>query len=405
MEKKNDKAGNSFFAFIASILFFLFLDPYFMWKLQKTTPLYTFLGLILFFVSFLNADIKSKSRGGLFALYSLLLTISIFYDGLNLFGISAILCLLFIPFLKEQFAKKTYDYFLTIYSIVIGISGIVWILSLLDVVSPIGIISPLNDLKVYKYNVYPLLVRPDTFYLLERFCGPFDEPGVIGTISAIILTIGGFNLRDKRLMIVFIVGILSMSMFYYAIVAVYYIVYTLTISNDKKFGFLLIASLAALVVFSMSNELLSETLWSRFMWDEDAGSFAGDNRAQEHTLKLLQSASGSVLFFGMGKTDQLLKATSGEASIFVAILQYGLVFVLVYFYLFASYAWKYKKKGIAYLLFLFVFAACLYQRPFLFYPEYLFLYSLMAMNCGELSENKKQISRRGLLIKNLVHKV
>lgn len=385
-----NSGGKTIYSIIAAILIFLFIKPYFLWNLHNTTSLFFFLGVFLFLVFFPNVDIKSKKREGLFILFAILLLLYSFYNNLNVFGFICNLCYIIIPFSKKQFAINTYNYFLTIYSIIIGVSSIVWILSLIGVVHPIGVISPLNELKGFNYSVYPMLVQANVLVDLHRFSGPFDEPGVIGTISTLVLTIGKFNVRDKRLMIVFITGFLTMSFFYTFSVLVYYIVYIFTISKDKKLGFFLLFILSLLVEASLNNELLYDRLWSRFIWDTDSGSFAGDNRLTDNSRILLEKIAGtSAFYFGIGKTDAFIKATEGEFSLFNTIIQYGVIYVLFYIYFFAAYGWKYKINFIVYSLFFFVLLACLYQRPALFQPEYLFLFSLMAMSCGNLLENEE----------------
>lgn len=388
--------GKSYSALITAVLLFLFLDPYFTWTLQRTTNLYFFLELLLLLLFYLNSDIKSKGRGTLFAIFAILIILSALNSGLNVFGMMGIVCFMFVPFAKEQFARRTFDYFLTIYAVVVGISAIVWMFSLSGIVPSTGVIEPLNQLKSYNYTTYPLLVKYNYVldqFRMERFCGPFDEPGVIGTICALLLTVGKFNFKDKRLLIVFVTGFLSMSFFYFIIVAAYYIIYTFTVSNNKKTGYFLIIMLTSLVVISMENTLLYETIWSRFTWNEETGFLSGDNRFTENSLDVLQSISGtSTLLWGTGVNKKLLEAMGGEASIFFAIVQYGLIFVLFYIYVFAAYGWKYKKNSITYFLYLLVFMASIYQRPFLFQPEFLFLFSLMAMSCGDLMVEKKHVS-------------
>lgn len=383
-------------ALIAAILIFLFVCPYFMWNLHNTTPLYSLLSIILLLVFSMNSDVKTKKRGELFVFFSFLLILSTLYNDLNLFGMIATLCCLFVPFAKKDFAKQSFDYFLTIYSVIIGMSSVIWILHLIGIVQPMDIINPLNQLKDYNYYVYPLLVSPIRYLDFERFCGPFDEPGVIGTISALILTIGKFNLKDKRLLIVFITGFFTMSFFYYVIVAFYYSIYNFTVSKNKKLGVFILLLLASLVFISLSNELLNERLWSRFLWDDERESFVGNNRFSDSTRRLLNSISETTFLFGMGKTTEFLNATKGLASLFNVVALYGLLFVSFYIYIFAKYGWIYKKNIVTYFLFLFVFIACIYQRPFLFQPEYLFLFSLMAMSCGDLLENKKALELRRL---------
>lgn len=387
--KSNYKKKTKIQAFIAAILIFLFLDPYFMWNLHNHTPLYAILGIPILLLFYSNSDIRSKGRQGIFVLFSIVLIFSALNNDLNVLGFIALLCVLFVPFAREDFARVSFDYFITIYAIVIGVSSVVWILSFLDVIGPSGIISPLNELKDHKYYVYPLVVRPDMIVPIERFCGPFDEPGVSGTISAIILIIGKFKLKDLRLLVIFLAGILTLSLFYVVICSVYYFIYTFAVSKNKVAGVMLLLLLAIVVITTLSNELLYDRLWSRFLWDADSGSFAGDNRYTEGAKILMNKYMGTLGFlFGIGKTDELLRASEGEFSLLFTILQYGLLFVLAYILVFALYGWKYRNNMIAYLLFLLVFMGSIYQRPDLFQPEYLFLYSMMAMSCGDLNEKK-----------------
>ena len=81
----------------------------------------------------------------------------------------------------------------------------VWLLLFFGIPVPGKIIAPLNAVKTYNYIAYPFLVIPnylgaglDVYFQSLRFCGPFDEPGVVGTIAGLMLYIDNFNLKDKR---------------------------------------------------------------------------------------------------------------------------------------------------------------------------------------------------------------
>ena len=89
----------------------------------------------------------------------------------------------------------------------------------------------------------------------------------------------------------------------------------------------------------------------------------------------------SEFYFGSNNYEVYAEMVSGSSSFISIIVRYGLVFSLLYVYLFASYGWKYKRNIITYTLFLFVFLGTIYQRPFIFDPSYLFLFSMMAISC------------------------
>ena len=101
-----------------------------------------------------------------------------------------------VPFGSKRFMVNVFDRYKTLYSIIIGISILVWLLLFFGIPVPGKIIAPLNAVKTYNYIAYPFLVIPnylgaglDVYFQSLRFCGPFDEPGVVGTIAGLMLYI------------------------------------------------------------------------------------------------------------------------------------------------------------------------------------------------------------------------
>lgn len=369
---------------LAAILIYLFCNPYFIWGAWHTGSVKILFTGILSALFLFNLDVKEKGRGFLFILLLFLLAFTSYMRGNNFVGLMASVMTCVLPFSKEKFAKTTLDYFVTIFSVIIGISAVMYILALLKVAPVIGTMDPLNGLKNYNYTLYPLLaVGNDHRSTYIRFCGPFDEPGVVGTISALILTIYKFNLKDKRLLTIFMTGFLSLSFFYYAVVAVYYLVYNIFVAKNNKNSFIVIAISALFVVITFNNSLMYDTIWSRFAWDSSSGTFSGDNRMGENGRDFFMSIIGTKEFyFGSTNYDAFAEMVEGSASFISVIVRYGAVFSVLFIYLFASYGWRYKDSNISYLLFLFVFIGCIYQRPFIFDPSYMYLFSMMAIMCG-----------------------
>lgn len=91
---------------------------------------------------------------------------------------------------------------------------------------PYRVINALNTLKSYDYMAYAFFVMPSkTFDILPRFFGMYDEPGVVGTIAGAILMTRQFNFKKWINIPIFIAGILSFSLFFYVIFAIYVILF------------------------------------------------------------------------------------------------------------------------------------------------------------------------------------
>ena len=386
-----------FTAILASLFVLFFCKPYFVWNIYLNSYIRLIILGLMSILFGLNCDIKTKQRFFLFVAFFALLSVMPLTQGANIVGFAASVIVCTIPFLRKEFAISIYKSFLTIYSILVGLSAIVWILTFFDVVPILGDIQPVDISKDYNYTVYPLLVRANEITEYFRFCGPFDEAGVIGTLGALILTVGKYNLRDWRLLIVFITGLFSFSFFFYGISFFYFIVYAIFVSKNKKNVLLIFAILAVAIVFSMSNETMNDLIWQRLEWDADEGTFAGDNRLNTASKNYYESMVGtSAFYFGLSQSeyDYLTEIVGGSYSIFLTILRYGLFFVIGYILIFVYYGWQYKTNIILYLLFLAVFFGTLYQRPSLFSPEYLFLFSLMAVTSGNNLLEKNEIKQK-----------
>lgn len=394
MTKNNIQGIPLFTAF----LLFLFIDPYFMWRINNSTNLYFYFSFIAFFLFTLNIDLKAKGRKILFFLFFVLLLYMPFSQKQNYNAYILSLSVCTIPFMKENFARATYEYLLTIYSFIIFLSGIVWLLTLVGAVPSIGIIEPLNELKPYNYIKYPLLVV-DNVGGFTRFNGPFDEPGVVGTMSVFFLTINSFNFKDKRLLPILVTGLFSLSLFFYAVLFLYYVLVPLfkNNSNNKLYYIGLILLLVVLAFFSYHNDLMYNYIWSRFEWDDTKGSFAGDNRISEFGKELLLSMIGTNEFlWGVSDYSLYNDDFASFSSILMPIIKYGIVFMVLYLILFLVYGFINKNDDILYLFFALVLLGTLYQRPCLTEPEFLFFFSLMATNVisGHSIKQQKEASEK-----------
>ena len=308
-----------------------------------------------------------------------------FLNGLNLFGIFAVVLLAAIPFVKEQFLKMSYVYFRNIYAMIMLFSLVVFLLLILGTPIPYNIIPPLNELKPYDYTAYPFFVIPgyglSAVNQLGRFCGPFDEPGVVGTIGAVLLYIEKFNLKKWQNIIILISGLISFSLFFY-LATLIFAVYFVVVSNSRFIIKLLtVIGLIFLLFFSFQNEDMNDYIWSRVQWDSEKSTIVGDNRALDDLESYFNKIQGTKVFYwGLGLIDKnLMKSFDNSAGYRNAILRYGFVGSALYCLFFFLFAYKQIGYRREYLLFLLIFILTLYQRPGLLVIHYIYLFVVFIM--------------------------
>ena len=182
------KNSNDITYFIGGILLLLTLRPFFTWSLSGSYAQIVFL-FPLAILFWRNYRMNRLNVLYLFFFVFTLLLASISQNR-NLIGFFFMIILAAVPFGSKRFMVNVFDRYKTLYSIIIGISILVWLLLFFGIPVPGKIIAPLNAVKTYNYIAYPFLVIPnylgaglDVYFQSLRFCGPFDEPGVVGKIG------------------------------------------------------------------------------------------------------------------------------------------------------------------------------------------------------------------------------
>lgn len=374
----------SFIPFLVAILLFLRLGPYFVWKYEGFYFSYGLTVLIsLFFL--LNIRKVGKKDKNLLLVYSAGAIAYGFANNNALVGLF-IFFLGVVAFAKDDFNKRVFDSFSTLYCILISLGVLSWILILLGVLSPIGTVETVSDdaAKQSGYIVYPFTIMVANVDAV-RFRGMFDEPGVVGSFSAILLCINRFNFKDWRTYSLLFSGILSLS-FYFFIVLFVYASFSLLFIK-KKPGYLLLLGVGVLMAFLLTknNDVLYEVLWRRFEWDAETGSFVGDNRmaAESSIGQYYQNVRGSYQYwFGAESKGQILNIIGESSSYKNAVLLYGMFFFILYCTFFVLYGFTFINNIKYFLLFSFVFLGMEYQRAGIYEPILLFLFTYYARYLG-----------------------
>lgn len=374
----------SSFWFSLGLLFFVM--PYFVWNLPFLSLIRLALTCLLVIIAFKNRkNINTKDRSSivLFVFTTVYYIMLAFFHGtLNVFGIisqSVYVFFFSIVFLDVRFLLKVFKYFSNIYAVLIGVSLVCWFLAIGGLLPSTGTIRHYNEMIDRTYSTYPFVVIE---YFLDdgmRFSGLFDEPGVVGTTSALLLCLSRFQMKNWRTYVLILSGVFSMSFFFYALTTVYWPFY-LIFSKRKYIQALLLCSFFAIFFLkTQDNDFISDRMWSRFEWNATEGKFAGDNRMTEDGERYIEKIKGThEYYFGVDNISEFWKAAGESSSYKNIIAMYGIIFFVLYCAFFVKLGKDNCNTRSSFVLYLLLFSVNMYQRVDLYSLPIMFLYSYLA---------------------------
>ena len=361
-------------AFFVAFCMFIRMKPYFLWS---QSYLFAWIPTIISSVIlFSKSNLNNRKIIPLFIFWAFLffsfMLLSDFKVARGM--LTPILLLVFIPFIKREFSIDIYKYFAFIMGIVLAISLLVWILFITGNVTSSGIISPLNAVKNYDYQVFPLLLVPVGHADFTRFCGPFDEPGVIGTTCLMLLYIARYNLRKWYNVVFLIAGSCAFSLAFFVGLIIFLF---LLLFQPKGKKYLLFAAVFFGVFYSLTydNDYIKPLVYDRLAWDSKTGKLEGENRSSSALDAYFDQQRGSLEYFIGNSTRQCPSSFAGTWGYKNAIIAYGLLFivgyVLFFFLLTIHNRLTFKSLVLTMALLLMV----IYQRPNLLEMLQVFMYS------------------------------
>lgn len=351
---------------IAAVLVLLAFRPYFTWGLS-----FSFEGIssVLIAVICLTNRKQQKYIGTSFLLASSYVILAIRGD-YSFAGAVSVIMLAALFFLDSNILKRTYFYFNNIYSFLLVISFIVFILVvLLGISLPEYSIEALNQGKIgiVTYSCYPFLVVSETMadLLRYRFEAVFDEPGVVGTINAVCLLINGFDLKKWYNVSLLVTGLFTMSMAFFAICFIYVIVFA-----PVKYKITATVVASALIYMLQANEIFSAAVIDRILVRGDHTSLSNRNHMDdgwyEHFMQTPE------YWTGLGNGANLIY-NFGGCSYQNIIINNGFLFFLYYCFGFLMAVVKRSLSRYNIFIYLCVFVCIIYQRPFIENIAYMFL--------------------------------
>ena len=387
----NSKQRTDYTCLLLALFLFVLLYPYFLWGMfsSKIVSLTIKVGITLFVLLRYSKRLSSKEVK-LVALYEFIWLLYVFLNltrhGSNFNGVVSQIpiCLYVSVCVMDTTAmKKIGNYLISIVSLVMGIGMVFYILSLVGLSIPsFGVIEHYSQAD-RTYTVYPFYVMENTnvFASAFRFCGPFDEPGVVGTLSIFFLYILRFDFKDWRTWICLIAGVLSFSFFFYVMVIIYWVTNFAFFQKSVWSILLVLALFGGLYYYTKDNVIIKAIIWQRFEWVDQEGKFMGDNRMVESGEFVYEQIRGTAdYWWGLSedKSRWFWDFAEGSSSYKTVIATNGMVFFVLYLFFFILMGWYYKGSKVDYLVFISLIIVCFYQRTNIYSVPYMFLYAYLA---------------------------
>lgn len=378
------------FSTLLALYIFLLLQPYFIWG--NTWILIPLMLILLIYKMIFFIPIKIE----IFMISTLLFIFTaIYYYLLNAsYGwiVLVSLSIFLLSLLKKRELLETYAKFKIIFVIAIIPSIVYWIMHItgynimnisLGIVKDSDVPNQLKVLAGMHYIKLPgaVILNYMLPWSIYRNQGIFDEPGFLGTMSALILAADGYRLnKNIKNIIIFIAGISSLS-FAFFVLSVFYI-----LLKKKKFIIPLFLLFIVIYIILAHNYIRINPIVKAYTVNRIEmvinGNKNGDNRAinLKGNWKNWKNADISGILFGIGQTEE---GASWE-SIFI---RSGLVGAILLTVIYLVFLLKTKPENIKYLDYIFIltFMLSVYQRQ-----DILNLYMLLIFIFGVNKLNRKE---------------
>jgi hypothetical protein len=401
-----------------ALMAFVSLNPYFMWGYQKVYYAVATLLLLASCAGCYRLLLFTRERLILCIAFSLfLIYLSLLPKVLG--GTTRWFFL--IPFtvallaLRHEDLQKAFEKFYWIFALSLapGILVWIWLVAGLPIEFQYMRIPPqIAQREVTEYFAFPgaVFLQSNAMTLpnggiVYRLCGMYDEPGTVGTISALCLAVTRFRLGEIRGGIAFVAGIMSFSIAFAVLMAVGIIV----TSVASRRPWLLMAALVSAgvgaiplsgmtfgnatqsthitVLRSIEGGTLPEekappTVQYRYAPPPDLRlrySVDFDNRALPEMRELFEKYRGSLagtLLIGLG-SDASIIFGAGSAVWTSVLTNYGIIgFVWLFILYFTPlvYLLRSGRLDVCVILFCTLYLMSFYQRPVIWLPAQVLIY-------------------------------
>lgn len=384
---KQNKRIENYIPFFATLLIFGANPPWFFWGIGY--PIILFSAILIFLLNIKAFNKISTSEISFFALIIGLMSYFVILKGLGEIRISSLvffLVLLGAFFLKKDLKNNSFELITKTYALILGVSFVAWFINNFIFELPFKydlnygeILGKFDNITFYNYLFF---IQPQLDYV--RFYSIFDEPGVVGTLSAFILYGQRYTLNKWYNLIIFVASVFTFSIAFYVIT---FLGMLFVFIYEKRIGLVVLMSsvLALLSGFLMTLDSFKIVVLNRFSDFDDVFSRRSGGYINQFYDSLIES---NYIYFGRSLDFfQNNKYLIDGQSYKIFVIEYGLVglilIIFLYFYIFL------KNRNLYTFVLLLIFLISFIQRPFLFTPWQILLFILI---CSYLHSN--QIDRK-----------
>lgn len=384
---KKDVIENNLLIYVYCFIGLISFYPFYLWPtynsiyVEPIIKIFVFLGALYAGYNHLKQSVLSLKYFTYFLLALLLLIINTIYFYRNVENINRVLSeilyvffIISIAFLKNPDKKKLFLIFNQSFAFILLPSLIVWILLLLNFNIPYDTLKPFNLGKLASGALYrnyyglSIILKTQNIYLVDRLCGIFDEPGLVGTVSGLLLVANNLNLKHLANKIIFVAGLLSFSTAFYVII----ILIILLKGLQKKLLYLMIVVLLIFFYPFFINMDISFPPAKRIQNAITIENFRlrGDNRisleAKNEISQLVSKDKLSIILgYGAGSIAKNNKLF-GNWSYKLYLYERGVIDVILYFVILIISIYSINdgfKLNKLQLNLIIIFVLSLYQRP------------------------------------------
>lgn len=287
---------------------FIWRGPYFLWYDNTFFRIFILLSFIFFILYFfINEKLKVKKIDFYVVIFTIIALIYYSLPGVEgslgfTLGYFAMIIFMLIP---DELKQKVFQYFSWLFAISLIPGILLMVLFLIGFDFSFTIIeSPSGRFYRQYFGAVALTSHISDLTGFTRLHGMFDEPGVVGTLAALLLIGDNFRIKkNPKNIIILIGGILSLSFAFMVMLIIY-------IALRMKFRYILFTLLFLLllsIIIPENNEVINKYVIDRFSIEDN--SLKGNNRITsfntEQQLASFYSSDFKQLFFGKGNKAHL----------------------------------------------------------------------------------------------------
>jgi hypothetical protein len=395
MKKSNDMLRKIMLLMLA-MASLLALQPYFTWStyngglFSSVSKLFqVFCALFSFVIICFRNFTKSQRKYYIPAIITLFifLLIGVIFGDYNIAGkiywISIGLCSAIIVCLSDDEKAAIMNLFITLFVLCLIPGLVIYVFNSFNVILPYVKLTSENSLKEALGHYYKqYLGSVFLFTSSDAYCAVFDEPGIVGTFSALLLVSKDMKItKDWRCIILLLAGIASKSFAFLMIVMIAIILKYIHQKAWKVIIYFSVSLIAFFIFMNINTDNMWITTMQRRLTIAD-GRWMGDNRSNNVMFdteynNFIHSDIETVLFGNGNNAASRNPNMTGSSEYRMLIYDYGFIgFFGIISWLILSIYFMYRKKSRLQwniIILLVVFIASMYQRPYIFNEAYVLI--------------------------------